>query len=105
MSEHKKKILFFLPTLGQGGGERVVSEVSLHEPGSVECVAVVFSDARQPYAFGGRIRSLGLPLTSSFGIGVYRTLQRFSRFKKIVEEESPDDIVTIGGLTAMIAIL
>ena len=62
-----KKIIFLIPTLSLGGGERVVSELSLNLPESIEKVIVLFKKEIS-YPYKGRIISLDipLPLKSSF---------------------------------------
>ena len=90
-----KKIVFLIPTLSMGGGERVVSDLSLGLPESIEKIIVLFkSDIFYPY--GGRLISLGMSLSNNFLFKIYYFLKGLYLFKKIVRKENPDNIITFG---------
>ena len=91
-----KKIIFLIPTLSLGGGERVVSELSLNLPESIEKVIVLFKKEIS-YPYKGRIISLDipLPLKSSF-LKVYHYFFGLLKFKKIITSEKPDYVVSFG---------
>ncbi|MEK7540628.1 MAG: glycosyltransferase [Patescibacteria group bacterium] len=90
-----KKIIFLIPTLSMGGGERVVSELSLNLPSSIERIIVLFkNDIFYPYK--GKLISLGMSFSNNFPLKIHYFLKGFFLFKKIVEEENPDYIITFG---------
>ncbi|MEK7509975.1 MAG: glycosyltransferase [Patescibacteria group bacterium] len=104
MSQQKKKILFFIPTLFYGGGERLVSELSLHLADSVESLIVLF-EKKIAYPYEARLLSLDEPLSRNFFLRFYRLIPRFFKFRKIIKEEHPDGVITFGGAAALIALL
>jgi len=91
----KKKVFFLIPTLSMGGGERVVSELSLNLPDSIETTIVLFkNDVFYPYK--GKLISLNMALSNSFLFKIYYFLKGFFQFKKIVKKENPDYIISFG---------
>jgi len=100
-----KKIIFLIPTLSIGGGERVVSELSLNLPKSIEKTIVLFKEDIS-YPYKGKIISLGVNFSSKniFLKGFYYLLGLL-RFKKIVENEKPDYVISFGHIANIINIL
>lgn len=91
----KKKVFFLIPTLSMGGGERVVSELSLNLPDSIETTIVLFkNDVFYPYK--GKLISLNMSLSNGFLFKIYYFLKGFFQFKKIVKKENPDHIISFG---------
>ena len=60
-----KKIIFLLPTLGTGGGERVISELTLALPKNIERTIVLFEEKIE-YPYLGKIISLRVPLAVNY---------------------------------------
>lgn len=90
-----KKIIFLIPTLSIGGGERVVSELSLALPDSIEKIIVLFKN-EVFYPYKGKLISLNLSLSNGFLFKIYYFLKGFYQFKKIVKKENPDYIISFG---------
>ncbi len=96
--QHKimKKIIFLIPTLSIGGGERVVSELSLNLPESMERVIVLFKKEIS-YPYKGRIISLNIPISQ--GNLFYKICNYFwglLKLKKIIKSEKPDYVISFG---------
>jgi glycosyltransferase involved in cell wall biosynthesis len=99
-----KKIIFLIPTLGVGGGERVVSELSLNLPDSIEKAIVLFKN-EVSYPYKGRIISLNLSFSKNPLLKIYYFLTGLFRLKKIIQEENPDYIISLGKLPNFMNIL
>ena len=100
----KKKVFFLIPTLSMGGGERVVSELSLNLPDSIETTIVLFkNDVFYPYK--GKLISLNMALSNSFLFKIYYFLKGFFQFKKIVKKENPDYIISFGVAADLMSLL
>lgn len=89
-----KKVIFLLPTLFQGGGERVVSELSLNFPEHIEIVIVLYEE-KITYPYRGRIISLGVPLTANFFLSIFYFFVRLYRFKRVLVKEKPDYVISL----------
>ena len=91
----KNKLVFFIPTLSGGGAERVVSELSLNFPASVEQHIVLFEN-KISYPYKGQIISLGLKSLGSqnFFVKPFEIFRRFLRFRKIVVELKPNAVIS-----------
>jgi len=90
-----KKIIFLSPTLAIGGGERVLSELSLNLPQDIERVIVLFKN-EVSYPYKGRMISLNLSFSKNPFLKVYYFLTGLSRLKKIVQKEKPDYLIGFG---------
>jgi len=99
-----KKIIFLIPTLAMGGGERVVSELSLNLPDSLEKVIVLF---RQEvfFPYNGKLASLDIPVSKIFLFKIFYFIKGFFKFRKIIKKENPDFIFAFGIPADMMAIL
>ncbi|MCG2700274.1 glycosyltransferase [Candidatus Parcubacteria bacterium] len=91
----KKKIIFLIPTLIMGGGERVVSELSLGLPDSFEKIIVLFKN-EVFYPYKGKLISLNLSFSKGFLFKIYYFLKGLYRLRKIVKKEKPDHIIAFG---------
>jgi len=89
-----KKIIFLIPTLGPGGGERVVSELSLNLPDYIKVIIVLFKK-EVVYPYRGKLVSLDLPLSNNFFSRIYYFFLGIYRFKKIIKKEKPDYVISI----------
>lgn len=103
-SNKHKKVIFFLPILTMGGGERVASELSLNLPDSIERVIVLFKKLIS-YPYKGRLICLNVPISNPFFMRIYYFFIAFSRFKKIVNKEKPDYVISFGTPANIINIL
>jgi len=103
MQTPAKKMMFLLPYL-TGGGERIMSHLSLHSPKNIEKVIVVFGgQAHFPYE--GRIVSLDIPPSRNFFLKLFIFISAYFKFKKIVKKENPDFVVSLGTMTSILNIL
>lgn len=92
---NRKKIIFFLPTLSTGGGERVVSELSLNFPDHIETVIVLFK-SQVSYPHKGKLICLNIPMFNPLILKIYYFFLCLRRFKKVVKKENPDYIISFG---------
>ncbi|OGZ77535.1 MAG: hypothetical protein A3G45_02135 [Candidatus Staskawiczbacteria bacterium RIFCSPLOWO2_12_FULL_37_15] len=99
-----KKVIFLIPTLSMGGGERVVSDLSLGLPDSIEKIIVLFKN-EVFYPYKGKMISLDMSLSNGFLFKIYYFLKGFFLFKKIVRKENPDYIITFGFPSDLMGIL
>jgi glycosyltransferase involved in cell wall biosynthesis len=89
------KVIFLIPHVFGGGGERVLSDLSGSLGG--ETVLVVF-ERRFSYPFTGRIISLDLPINRrSLWTRMTGFLRRLNRFRKLLEEERPNVVISFMG--------
>lgn len=93
--------MFLLPIFGGGGGERVVSELSLHLPDSIEKVIVAFQ-SKGYYEHNARIIVLHIPLSKNFFVKGWIFFAGLLACRKIVREENPDYIMSFGNLQNII---
>lgn len=91
----KVKVFFIIPTLFQGGGERVVSELSLHFPENIETSIVLFEN-KISYPFKGKIIDLKTVISPIFFLRIYYFFVRLMRFRNIVRKENPDYVISVG---------
>jgi len=99
-----KKIILFIPTLSIGGGERVVSDLSLNFPDYIETVIVLFKK-QASYPYKGRLISLDIPLFNNILLRAYYFLIAILRFRKIIKDENPDYAISFGVPANIINIL
>ncbi len=102
-----KKVIFLMPTLSTGGGERIVSELSLSLPENIQRLIVVFESIgnKTSYPYQGKIISLDLPISSNFILKIRSFISGILQFKKIVKQEKPDYVVSFGGQLSIVNIL
>ncbi|MBZ9577547.1 glycosyltransferase [Patescibacteria group bacterium] len=90
-----KKILFLVQTLAKGGGERVVSELTLNFPENIQRIIVLFEE-KVSYPYKGKLVSLNIPFSKKFFPKVYYLFSGFFRFKRIIKKEKPSYIISFG---------
>lgn len=91
-----KKIMFLIAHLSDGGAEKVLSEISCNLPGDIEQVIVLY-EKKIAYPHKGRCISLDLPVTSFSIINrLNKFIQRIFKFRKIVNIEKPDCVISFG---------
>ncbi len=91
---HKKKLLFFIATLSQGGAERLISELSFQLRDFD--IVIVISENKVSYPYRGRLITLGVPFPKSFFLKIYCYVVRFLKLRKVLREEKPDCMVSFG---------
>lgn len=100
----KKKILFLTPTLGVGGGERVVSLLSLNFSPRIETIIVAFENIVS-YPYKGRLIFLDIPTKKNVLLKLYYFLLAWVRFKKILRNHRPDAVISLGVMQNIVALL
>lgn len=86
-----------------GGGERVVSELSLGLPDSIERIIVLFKN-EVFYPYKGKLISLNLSFSNGFLLKIYYFLKGLLRLRKIIRKEKPDYIIAFGFSADLLAI-
>ncbi len=104
MATNRKKVIFFIPILTMGGGERVVSELSLYLPDSIEKVIVLLEN-KISYPYKGRLICLNIPISNPFLLRIYYFFLALLRFRKVVREERPDYVISFGTPANIINVL
>ena len=99
-----KKIIFFIPTLAIGGGERVVSQLSLGFNKDIEKIIVLFKKEIS-YPYDARIISLDVNFSGRLFSRIYNLTLGFLKFKSLVKKEKPDYVISFGNSTNIINIL
>jgi glycosyltransferase involved in cell wall biosynthesis len=90
------KVMLVVPHLSDGGGERIVSDLSLGLQAD-EIVLTVF-ESRVAYPFKGRLVSLDLPIDrSSLFSRAAGFLRRVVAFRRLVRRERPDAVLSFMG--------
>lgn len=100
----KKKIIFFIPTLNVGGGERVVSDLSLNLPNYIKTTIVLFKN-EVSYPYKGKLLSLNLPVSNNLILKAYSFFSGFFQFRKIIRKEEPDYVISFGNSANILNIL
>ena len=98
-----KKIIFFAPNLDSGGG-RVISEVSLNLPNNIQKVIVLFEN-KINYPYKGELISFNVSLSKNLFFKLLNFLRGLLKFKKILDVEKPDCVISFGNLQNIINIL
>ncbi len=101
-----KKIMFFIASLYQGGGERVVSELSLHLPllYHTETTILLFEN-RVSYPYKGKLLSLDVPLSTNPFLRFCNFFLRLFQFCNVLRKEKPDYVISLGNGANMMNIL
>jgi glycosyltransferase involved in cell wall biosynthesis len=101
------KIIFLTPTMNAGGGERVVSEMSLNLTKNIEKIIVVFESIQDKtsYPYQGRLISLNLAISNNFFLKIYYFFLGFFKIWRIIIKEKPDHVMSFGGQLNIINIL
>ncbi len=99
-----KKIIFLVHTLEGGGGEKVVSELSLNLPDNIKRTIVLFKN-KVSYPYKGKLVSLDVSLSQKFFPKTYNLLKGLLRFRKIVKQEKPDYLISVANAPNVFNIL
>lgn len=89
-----KKIAFLIPTLKNGGAERVVSNLSLNLPKTVEHDLIVFENASIDYAHAARLIETNLSSKKSLLGKAYNVFLRVWKMIKIKNNEQYDTVIS-----------
>lgn len=100
----KKKIIFLIPTLSIGGGERVVSELSLNLPNYIKTTFVLFKNEIS-YPYKGNLICLNLPISNNVFLKTYSFFSALFQLKKIIRKEKADYVISFGNQPNIINIL
>ena len=103
MNSQKKKLLFFIATLAQGGAERLISELSFRLQ-DLEIVIVV-SENKVSYPYRGKLLVLGVPFPKNFFLKIYCYFVRFIRLRRVLHQEQPDYMVSFGAFAHVMNVL
>src|SRR5262245_2978228 len=89
------KVMFLIPHLSGGGGERVLSDLS--QGLEDETVLVVF-EKQFSYPFKGRLVSLELPIDRSSIMSRFTGfVRRALRFRRLLAQECPNVVISFMG--------
>ncbi len=91
-NKKNKKILFFIPNLGGGGAERIMSLLLNYFSDKLNVVAVFFND-KHVYSLPSKCKvyyiDYALPKK-----GLFRKFMRLIRLRKIIKRETPDVVLS-----------
>ena len=104
MNSSLSRIAFLIPTLAQGGGERVVSVLSLHFPKDVLCSLIVFEKSIS-YPFSGEVISLDVPLSLNPLTRAVRFWVRLLKFRRLLSVSSFDAVISVGSAPNLMNLL
>ena len=101
------KIIFLTPTMDIGGGERVVSEMSLNLNENIEKIIIVFESINNKisYPYRGKLISLNLVISSNFLLKIYYFFLGLFKTWKIIMKEKPSYVISLGGQLNIINVL
>ncbi len=99
-----KKVIFFIPTLTTGGGERVVSELSLNLSDCIKKTIVLFKN-EVSYPYGGKLVCLNIPISNPLILKMYYFFVSFLRFRRVIKNEKPDYVISFGTPANIINVL
>jgi glycosyltransferase involved in cell wall biosynthesis len=90
------KLILLIPHISDGGAEKILSDLSFNlELG--ETILVVFQE-KAGYPFHGRLISMNLPIErESIVARAFGFVRRIHRFRRIVQQEQPDCVVSFMG--------
>ena len=88
-----KKILFVIPSLSNGGAEKVVSKISsgLVNKG-YDVTLLTFFDCEKEYLIDGKVKRINLSKGYEKDYNSINTLKRFKLIRKVINEIEPDFI-------------
>lgn len=90
-----KKIAFVIHSLGRGGAEKVVSELSIHWQNKGYDITLVLFVNEIGYPFGGKVINLNLPSGNGFIKRGFILLKRAWKLRKVYKKENFDFIIAI----------
>lgn len=88
------KILVIIPTLHQGGAERVVSRLTQEWCKQHDVTVAVFDNKQQAYTIGGELVDLKCPARPSYIGKFFNIIIRIYKLKAVIRDENPDYIIS-----------
>jgi glycosyltransferase involved in cell wall biosynthesis len=89
------KVMFLIPHVSGGGGERVLSDLSR---GLGDDTVLVVFEKKFSYPFNGRLISLDLPIDRTSAVRRFTGfMQRAFRFRRLLAKESPNVVISFMG--------
>ena len=82
-----KKILFIIPSLSEGGAERVVATLSRSLSSKYDVNIAVFSSKRIDYEYKGELIDLEIPKSQNRLIKDFKALRKIKKIKKNIEPD------------------
>lgn len=89
------KVFFLIPNFYQGGGQKIISDLSFNLPLSIKSTLVLFEN-KTAFPFRGNLISLNVSLSTNFLQRACALFIRFYKFRKLVKKEKPDWVVSFG---------
>lgn len=89
------KIMFVLGSMGKGGAERVIANLSNNFINKYQVTIVTTRSCESMYKLDDRINILSLDQESKKKGLIFRTFKRISRLRKIIKKDNPDIIVSL----------
>lgn len=100
-----KKILFYINTLGKGGAERVIKNLSEQfASDGFESILVTSFCCNQEYRVSKNVKRIALYDKRLKGL-IFRNFKLISKLKKIIKNENPDVVISFMGESNFRAIL
>ena len=96
--------MIIIPSLADGGAERVASLLSRNFPEDIETVFALF-DGKIEYSFHGRALDLKLPARPGFFNKIANVAKRYLALKKLIAAEKPDAVLSFMESANLINIL
>ncbi|TXH69278.1 MAG: glycosyltransferase family 4 protein [Thiothrix sp.] len=90
-----KKIAFVIHSLGRGGAEKVVSELSIYWRNKGYSVTLILFENEVGYPIGGELINLNLPSGDGFFERVFILLKRAWHLKKVYAKQQFDLIIAV----------
>lgn len=87
--------MFFSRSLEKGGGERILSELSLNLSDNIQRTIVLLGN-EVSYSYKGKLITLGLPFSKKFFPKLFIFFHGFLKFKKVINREKPNYILSFG---------
>ena len=93
----KKRILFVIPTLTNGGAERAMSNITTHLPVNVEADLLVNSISEEDYPTDANILSLGMKpvINKSIGYQVVVAIRRIRMLRQLKKRGNYDACISL----------
>jgi len=93
-----------MPDLYQAGGQKLISDLSLNLPDDIQQTMVLF-EKKISFPYKGNLISLDMPLSLNFFKRIFGFFTRLKKFKKIIKNEKPDWVISLGNSANIINIL
>ena len=88
-----KKILFYMNTIGHGGAERVMVNLSTHFSGKYECVFVTSMEIAEEYTLNSSVKRINL-VDSEIGGFLKKNFVLTRKLRRVIKQEKPDIVIS-----------